>query len=180
MSDTNQYSNITSNSYIDLQIAIKIVKVLMTPFEDTKAFKLKIIDKNGNQLKQSHELKTNQERDAYSPLMKLLYRIKQLFEKYNIKRAQAQPFVTLAGALKFIRENENLVGFEHFMESNIPSDIDIKFVKLVCEEIGTGQAILPVADTRNSADGLAISPKNKYKQKNKLFRRHSLKSQTPG
>ena len=36
---------------IDLFVTYRFIKLLVTPFEDTPAFKLGIIDKNGNRIK---------------------------------------------------------------------------------------------------------------------------------
>lgn len=157
---------LTTNNTIDLQLAIRVVKVLMTSFEDLDAFKLRIIDKYGDQLKQSHELKSNEEKKAFSPLMKVLIRIKQLFEKYNVKRAQAQPFVTMAGALKFVRENETFIGFDNFMNTNSPTDEEVALVVRICEDISTSVAVVAsIPPTANTPFVPRI--KNKYTSRNK-------------
>jgi hypothetical protein len=157
---------LTVNNTIDLQLAIRVIKVLLTPFTELDAFKLGIIDKDGNQIKPSRELKTIEEKKAFSPFMKILIRIKQLFEKYNINRAQAQPFVTMAGALKYIRENETFVGFNNFMDKNIPSKEEIMFVKTICENIGTGVAVV-ASIPPTSSDPVVPRIKNKYVARNK-------------
>jgi hypothetical protein len=166
---------LTATNAVDLQIALKIVRVLMTPFEDLKAYKLGIIDKDGNQIKQSHELDTVEERNAYSALNKLLIRIKQLFIKYNIKRAQAQPFVTMAGAIKFVRESETFVGFENFLDSYSPTSDEIDVVKHICEDMMSGVATIPVGRTNNPTDG-PISPLNLYRRKNLSTKPESIVS----
>jgi hypothetical protein len=160
---------LTTNNTIDLQLAIRVVKVIMTPFEDLDAYKLGIIDKNGNQLKKSYELKTVEEKKAYSPLMKILIRVKQLFIQYNVKRAQAQPFVTMAGALKYIRENENFVGFENFIDSYKPSHEELELVKSICEDMGT--TIMNVSSIPPTSNTPVVpSIKNKYTDRNKKRR----------
>lgn len=168
-------SYIKTTPAYDLQLAIKIVKVLMSSFESSDAYKFGIIDKNGNPLKSRFELKTTKEQEAYSPVMKLLFRIKQLFDKYNVTRAQAQPFVTLAGALKYIRENDSLVGFSSFMDSYEMTEND----KRLMEEIGStvaigGPGITP--DTLGNVEALGPKTiKNTYTKRNSIVRRPRIK-----
>jgi len=157
---------LTTNNTIDLQIAIRVIKVIMTPYKDLDAFKLGIIDDSGNQIKTSYELKSTEEKNAFSPLMKVLIRIKQLFEKYNVKRAQAQPFVTMAGALKFVRESETFIGFERFVDEYNPSSNEIERIKQICEEIGTGIAsVASIPPTSTSP--VVPSIDNKYTKRNR-------------
>jgi hypothetical protein len=48
---------------------------------DTDAYKLGIIDANGKNLKKSSTLKTNQEKDAYSYLHRLVFNMKKILGK---------------------------------------------------------------------------------------------------
>ena len=76
---------------IDLFVTYRFIKLLVTPFERTEAFKLGIIDKDGNRImppKKSgvrqtkpEPLRTTEERSAYTVLHKLVFNIKKLFSK---------------------------------------------------------------------------------------------------
>ena len=76
---------------IDLFVTYRFIKLLVTPFERTEAFKLGIIDKDGNRImppKKSgvrqtkpEPLRTTEERSAYTVLHKLVFNIKKLFAK---------------------------------------------------------------------------------------------------
>jgi hypothetical protein len=55
--------------------------MLVTPFVDTKAFKLGIIDAQGKNLRKTSTLKTSEERDAYTYLNRLVFNMKKIINK---------------------------------------------------------------------------------------------------
>lgn len=61
---------------IDDAIALRIIYLLAEPIKKTDAFKLGIIDENGKQLKKTSELKTEEEKNAYSYLRRLIFKLK--------------------------------------------------------------------------------------------------------
>ena len=66
---------------VDNLVAYKILSMLVTKFEDTKAYKLNIIDKNGKNLKKASTLKTSEEKDAYTYLTRLVFNMKKIINK---------------------------------------------------------------------------------------------------
>ena len=54
--------------FVDSLIAYRILKLLVTPFDKTDAYKLGIIDAKGKELKRMQELNSVNERDAYTLL----------------------------------------------------------------------------------------------------------------
>ena len=66
---------------VDNLVAYKILSMLVTNFEDTKAYKLGIIDKNGKNLKKASTLKTTEEKDAYTYLTRLVFNMKKIINK---------------------------------------------------------------------------------------------------
>ena len=76
---------------IDLFVTYRFIKLLETPFEKTEAYKLGIIDKDGNRVMpppkggirqtKPEPLRTIEERNAYTVLHKLVFNIKKLFQK---------------------------------------------------------------------------------------------------
>ena len=69
------------SAIVDNLIAYRVLYMLVTPFVDTDAYKLGIIDANGKNLKKSSTLKTNQEKDAYSYLHRLVFNMKKILGK---------------------------------------------------------------------------------------------------
>jgi hypothetical protein len=66
---------------VDNLVAYRILSMLVTPFEETSAFKLGIIDKTGKNLKKASSLKTTEEKDAYSYLHRLVFNMKKIINK---------------------------------------------------------------------------------------------------
>ena len=76
---------------IDLFVTFRFLKILTTPFEKQDAYKLGIIDKDGNRVmgkpikgikvSKPDPLKTPEEKAAYTILHKLIFNIKKLFNK---------------------------------------------------------------------------------------------------
>lgn len=88
--------------FVDSLIAYRILTLLVTPFENTPAFKLGIIDKNGKELKRMADLNSVEERDAYTLLHRLVYRIKKIIEKVPLDNKR---LLSLAAAYSLIREH---------------------------------------------------------------------------
>ena len=65
----------------DLFYAFRFLKLLVTPFEKTKAFELGIIDKDGVVLKKGAERSTPEEKSAYTVFHRLVFNLKRLIGK---------------------------------------------------------------------------------------------------
>ena len=66
---------------IDNLIAYKILKMLVTNFTDTEAYKLGIIDAKGKNLRKANTLTTTQEKDAYNFLDRLVFNMKKIINR---------------------------------------------------------------------------------------------------
>lgn len=66
-----KFSTITDTIY-----TYRFIKLLVTPFEETKAFKLGLIDKNGNRT--NKHINNMEERAALTPFHKLVFSIRKL------------------------------------------------------------------------------------------------------
>jgi len=62
----------------DFIYAMRIIKLLVTPWERQAAFKHGIIDKNGKLLKKFADLKNGQERDSFTYLHRIVFNLKRL------------------------------------------------------------------------------------------------------
>ena len=85
---------------VDNLLAYKVLSMLVTNFEDTKAFKLGIIDKNGKNLKKASTLKTSEEKDAYNYLHRLVFNMKKIINKIGGENK----LKSLVAALWLVRE----------------------------------------------------------------------------
>jgi hypothetical protein len=66
---------------VDNLIAYKVLKMLVTNFTDTEAFKLGIIDAKGKNLRKANTLNTSEERDAYTFLNRLVFNMKKIINR---------------------------------------------------------------------------------------------------
>ena len=109
---------------IDSIIAYRILNLLVTPFVDTDAYKLGIIDEKGKELKKMGQLNTVDERNAYTILHRLVFRLKRIIEKIPIENKRLASF---AAALSLIKE---------CVEINIePIDLEFQFSKRLRQDL---------------------------------------------
>ena len=85
----------------NIYFVYQFLKKLVTPFEKTKAFELGIIDEKGKILKRRRDLKTKDEKEAYTLSDTLIWNIKKLMSK--IPGGQSR-IASYAAALFLIKE----------------------------------------------------------------------------
>jgi len=85
-------------SAIDSIIAIRVLRILTTPFEQMDAYKLGIIDKTGKKIKNPS---TAKEYEAYNMLYRLVIRLKKVLEKVPVENKN---FLSYAAAYALVRE----------------------------------------------------------------------------
>ena len=119
---------------IDLFVTYRFIKLLTTPFEKTDAYKLGIIDENGNRVMpppiagvrqtKPATLGTTAEKNAYTILHKLVFNIKKIFAKVPGLRTKVG---TYAAALFLLKDT--------FKESvDDPDMFEKEFMKYLKEE----------------------------------------------
>ena len=119
---------------IDLFVTYRFIKLLVTPFEKTDAYRLGIIDKDGNRVMPApvggvrqttpESLKTIEEKNSYTVLHKLVFNIKKLFAKVPGLRTKLG---TYAAALFLLKDT--------FKESiDDPDVFEKEFMKYLKEQ----------------------------------------------
>ena len=88
--------------FVDSIIAYRILRMLVTPFVDTDAYRLGIVDAKGKELKKMSQLNTVEEQNAYSILHRMIFRLKRIIEKVPLENKKLLSF---AAALALIKEN---------------------------------------------------------------------------
>jgi len=135
---------------IDLFVTYRFLRLLTTPFEDTDAFKLGIIDEKGNRIKlpkstkPAVELSTSELKNSYTILHKLVFNIKKIFAKVPGLRTKLG---TYAAALFLLKDTfkESVDDPDMFEKEFVKylKENNIKFDDEISEEvIGFGE-ILP-------------------------------------
>ena len=135
---------------INLFVTYRFLRLLTTPFEDTDAFKLGIIDEKGNRIKlpkstkPAVELSTSELKNSYTILHKLVFNIKKIFSKVPGLRTKLG---TYAAALFLLKDTfkESVDDPDMFEKEFVKylKENNIKFDDEISEEvIGFGE-ILP-------------------------------------
>ena len=113
---------------IDALIAYRVLKLLVTPFNRTKAFKLGIIDDKGKVLIKSKDLpNSGPKREAYTLLIRFVFNLKRLLSKVGIRGPLG---TSAAAALAFFKEENgsNLeiekTVYKHLVENGFEFDVN--------------------------------------------------------
>ena len=85
---------------VDLFLVYQFIKRLSTPFEETKAYELGLIDEKGKRLKKAS---TRDEKNAMTYYDRLIFNLKRLIAKAGIQ----SKFVTFAAALFLLKEEQS-------------------------------------------------------------------------
>ena len=86
----------------DLYYTYRFIKVLTTPWEDTEAYELGLIDDNGKSLRKA---KTSDEKDAYTIFFRLAFNFKRILEKLPFGKSRISSY---AAALFLLREETGM------------------------------------------------------------------------
>ena len=103
---------------IDALVAYRVLKLLVTPFNKTKAYALGIIDEKGKVLKKSKDIKDPKERNAYTLLIRFVFNLKRMLAKVGIRGPLGS---AAAAAIAFFKE-------EHGENPEVEKEV-YKFIK---------------------------------------------------
>jgi len=112
--------------FVDSIIAYRILRMLTTPFENTDAYQLGIIDIKGKELKKMSSLNSVNERDAYSILHRMIFRIKRIIEKVPVDNKK---LITFAAALSLVKEHAGATREPIDLESQFMDRLDFDLQK---------------------------------------------------
>ena len=132
---------------LDAVVGIRLLKLLSTPIEKSKAFQYGIIDKNGKKLKDPSN--TN-ERNAYSLLNRFVFKVQRALTRSSDMNARR--LLSFAAAMALLREydetdddldvgvllelymqDEDVIAQAKLLESNV-----LSFKNFIDEENGVG------------------------------------------
>ena len=99
---------------LNLYFIYKFLRILTTPWEKSEAFKLGIVDDNGKILKKKRTLKTVEEKEAYTIMHRLVWKLKRLMEKVPFGKSRLASY---AAALWLIKEHKFQGTDEQLQES---------------------------------------------------------------
>lgn len=87
---------------VDIYYTFRFLRQLVTPWNETKAFQLGLIDADGKKLKNAV---TPEEKDAYTLFFRLVYNIKRLLNKVPLGKTKLASYLA---ALWLIKENTKM------------------------------------------------------------------------
>lgn len=89
--------------FLDGMIALRLLRLLAQPIEQSDAFRFGIIDKDANKIK---DPVTSQELDSYTLLNRFIFKVKRALMKSPDRNAKR--LLTFAAALAILREERNI------------------------------------------------------------------------
>ena len=91
---------------VDLLIAYRVIKLLVTPFKNSEAFKAGIIDDKGKVLKPYRLLKSTKEKSSYTMLHRFVFNMKRILGKVGLG-SKLGSFAVALGLL--LKEDKSLL-----------------------------------------------------------------------
>jgi len=150
------------NQAIDLAITYKFLKNLVTPFEKWPAYKLGLIDKDGNIIKQRRERLKQEEKNALGYFDIMTLNLRKLLGKLPGGQSAIATYAAALLLLKEYPKKDLKEGFE-------PSEQQVAYMlKEAIKEIEEGEdlVISPVTKARAKADKLKYRELNKKETPN--------------
>lgn len=158
---------------VDNLIAFKILKMLVTPFIDTQAYKLGIIDKNGKVLKKTSSMTSSEEREAFTYLDRLVFNMKKIINKLPGGESKLKSLVAGLWLVKEQYESgnrstammqEKFDNLMKMMDNRVSLVEEEIIVKRFLEEDGVGGA------PTNSTAGASVSEPKIYPKDVKKYK----------
>lgn len=129
----------------------KFIRKLSTPFKEWDAYKLGIIDRNGNILKERKSLETRKEKKAFTAYDLMLLNIKKLLEKVP---GGNRKLASYSAALYLIKE-WNHFSDESILTESVPDEQIIESVDTTLFSLLLKQIIAPCEeDVKIKSEGL--------------------------
>ena len=112
---------------IDLLITYRVIKMLVTPFEKTDAYKYGIIDKNGKVLRKNKTLTVAKEKDSYTILHRFVFNLKRLINLIPGGKSKLGTYAAALGLLLKEQKDINAVELEKVLYKHLSENDLINF-----------------------------------------------------
>ena len=173
---------------IDNAIAMRVLWMLTTPFDRTDAYRLGIIDKTGKEITPISKLNTDVEREAYTYLHRLVFRLKRIIHMVPV---ESKNFLSFAAAVALVKEgveyDDDILEELFYMAHEEPEAIalaeelenrTLSFKQFVTEMGVAGGAVAGIGINNptipNQAEpGVSKKAQANYKKKKKIIRRNA-------
>jgi len=132
----------------DLIFVYSFLKRLVTPFNETKAYQLGIIDDKGKKIRSPQ---TKEELDSFSTFERLVFNIKKIVEKFPGGRGKLASY---AAALFLIKEHENPK--EYYSDKELYEQLEKEMKNLHENDVKTFASMMN-EDAPANATGSAVA-----------------------
>ena len=120
---------------IDLLITYRVIKMLVTPFEKTDAYKYGIIDKNGKVLRKNKTLTVAKEKDSYTILHRFVFNLKRLINLIPGGKSKLGTYAAALGLLLKEGKDLNMIELERDLYKHL-SEKDLIKLDDINESVG--------------------------------------------
>jgi len=120
----------------DLVYTFRFLRLLTTPFEETEAFKLGIIDKNGKVLRKAKALNTAKEKEAYTLLHRFVFNLKRLINIIPGGKSKLGTYAAALGLLLKEQKDINAVELERTLYKHLVDNKLIAYGDDLNESVG--------------------------------------------
>lgn len=154
---------------IDNIIALRIIYLLITPFDKTDAYKLGLIDSTGKRLKKAE---TSEEKDASTMLHRLVWNIKRLI---SLVPGGSSKIGTLTAAMLLVKEAiDNKWSEERLIEEYLTHEMQPSLEDESLVEDCLDQLSIFNEDAPANAAGPAVSTDTPTKKPKKILKRFEV------
>jgi hypothetical protein len=115
---------------VDLFLVFSFIRKLVSPFEKWEAYKLGIIDENGNILIKRKDFTLNAQKAAFGIFDQMILNLKKLLGK--IPGGQTK-LASYAAALWLIREQQRIEATNYLTEESVEEDLEVALERFLSE-----------------------------------------------
>ena len=145
----------------DYYLTYRFIKTLTTPFVDTQAYELGIVDDEGNILKKMKDLRTKEEKKAYGYFERMVWNLKKFIGKIPL----------IGTAFRSVAAASFLLLKEEREENNFKEKTFLKYfyedMEFLMESPTNSVGAKNIAGLEHDPDGPPIRPRKKKKKKRK-------------
>jgi hypothetical protein len=142
---------------VDNLIAYRILWMLVTPFDKTPAYRLGIIDEKGKLLRKMADLRTDEERNAYTYLHRLVFNLKRILIKLPGGDSKLKNIVAAFFLIKECYEKNDTTALLEEKYMVILQKLEEKNITLVEEELFVEEFMFLNEDGPANVTGAGVS-----------------------
>jgi len=142
---------------VDNLIAYRILSMLVTPFDKTPAYRLGIVDEKGKILRKMADLRTDEERTAYTYLHRLVFNLKRILIKLPGGDSKLKNIVAAFFLIKECYEKNDSTAMLEEKYMAIIEKLEEKNITLVEEELFVEEFLMLNEDGIANVTGADVS-----------------------